>query len=115
MEVIKQAEGLGSHQTSTEYASSKLDNSQKSTASDNSPFHNSPSPSHYKSYKRGSRYEREDDAGTGYSRSYKEHDDRHTGPEKRKNDADCYTSRSYSEHEDRYRSKERGRDHHNRG
>lgn len=114
MEVIKQAGWIGSNQTNTEHASSKPDNFQKSTASDTYSFHNSPSHSHDKSYKRGSRYEREDRADTCYSGSYNEHDDWHTGKEKRRDDADHHVSRSYSEHEDQYRSGERDRERHNR-
>ncbi|KAJ3697356.1 hypothetical protein LUZ61_001061 [Rhynchospora tenuis] len=113
MEVIKQAGGIWSHQTSTEHTSSKPDNSQKSSALDPYSFHKSPSPNHENSYKR-SKYEREDTADTYYSRSYKEYDDWHTGKEKRRDDADYYSSRSHSKHEGRYRSKDKGRDHHSR-
>jgi hypothetical protein len=113
MEAIKQAGSIGSNKTSTEHASSEPDNSQISTAPDTCSFHNSPSRSHSKSYKRRGTSEREDGLDTCYSRSDKEHDDWHMGKEKRRDDVHYYASRSYSEHEDRYRSKERDREHHN--
>ncbi|KAJ4790998.1 U11/U12 small nuclear ribonucleoprotein 48 kDa protein [Rhynchospora pubera] len=113
MDVIKQAGGIWSHQTSAENTSSKPDDSQKSSALDSYSFYKSPSPNRENSYKR-SKYEREDTADTYYSRSYKESDDWHTGKEKRRDDTDYYSSRSYSEHEGRYKRKDKGGDHHSR-